>query len=455
MPGRVWLIRAALAVIMAAAIHGAPAWAGPFDLYGLGARWPALGQAGVLADDAAAAHYNPAGVASAPDAEAVVGYASAMPRLKINDVAQDHVPDTRGVQAMMALPFDLGAIRAGAGAAVFIPDTRLMRVRLTPPAYPQFVQYGHTSQRFAISVAAGVRLWDRVSLGAGAAFLGKVGGEGVAYDLALRGSYQAARARGEVTIEPAVAPAAGATVRILPWLEAGVSYRGALKLDLALDARAQTEIADFGLAGPLSVAVAAANYWSPARLALGAALRPAETLALYVEGTYRRWRSYPGAAAKVDVAINIRPQGNADGVDFNPDVYDNTFAPLVLNDTFSPAVGAEWRLGEGRARPVIRGGYSYVPSPVPDDTGPWNYVDGPRHTVSLGLGADFADFTAVLVRPLSVDAYFAFSQVSAREFIKEDLADAYPALTSGGRIWAAGAAITVRFPAAFAAEEKP
>ncbi len=75
-------------------------------------------------------------------------------------------------------------------------------------------------------------------------------------------------------------------------------------------------------------------------------------------------------------------------------------SPLVNNwdDTFTFGVGGSWAATESF---VVRAGYAFIPSPIPDDTITPILPDADRHALSLGLGYTIGNHT--------LDAAYTFS----------------------------------------------
>ena len=57
----------------------------------------------------------------------------------------------------------------------------------------------------------------------------------------------------------------------------------------------------------------------------------------------------------------------------------------------------------------MRGGYSYEPTPVPEQIGESNLADSDKHTFSAGRGLELPRLQPILPRPLSLDAHFALT----------------------------------------------
>lgn len=138
------------------------------------------------------------------------------------------------------------------------------------------------------------------------------------------------------------------------------------------------------------------DFVEPERLAWGVWGRPVPAWALSLDLVWQRWSDFRTIHGEVP----------------NP-----PFDDVVLF-----RVGAEW---DALPWLVLRAGYAFEPSPVPPQRGETNYVDGDRHVLAAGAGADLA----VLGWPdLRVDAHVR-SHVTHRRSVTKDaqhLPDASP-----------------------------
>src|SRR5262249_27436966 len=62
----------------------------------------------------------------------------------------------------------------------------------------------------------------------------------------------------------------------------------------------------------------------------------------------------------------------------------------------------------------VRAGYSYEPTPVPDQFGESNLVDCDKHTFAFGAGLELGRLAPVLPRPLAIDAHLAVAWLPER-----------------------------------------
>ena len=68
---------------------------------------------------------------------------------------------------------------------------------------------------------------------------------------------------------------------------------------------------------------------------------------------------------------------------------------LHFEDTWTPAIGVEWRPLTALA---LRSGYAFRPTPAPRASGPFNYLD--NHSHILGFGAEWGFGKVIASRPV-------------------------------------------------------
>ncbi|MBI5641398.1 MAG: outer membrane protein transport protein [Nitrospirae bacterium] len=152
----------------------------------------------------------------------------------------------------------------------------------------------------------------------------------------------------------------------------GLAYRSRIKVKHAGDMRLQN-IAPalqplFGGSEFITDVSAPATF--PDILSLGVAYRPEKELTLSFDLEQVRWSSFKTAELNLD---NEVPQAGI----------TSASAPLDWKDVWTVKFGAEYMLTEKLA---IRGGYAYVPTPVPSHTIEPGNPDATQHNFSLGAG---------------------------------------------------------------------
>ena len=137
--------------------------------------------------------------------------------------------------------------------------------------------------------------------------------------------------------------------------------------------------------------------------------------------TYRRWSQFE----------------NPIGYFATPDDYPAQPEP-GFHDTLVPRLGLEmhWEFKEWLFEPRL--GYSYEPSPAPDQTGFHNYLSNNRHLIGSGIGIHFGDFTLDLAGQVHILQHRTHEKDTEQA---EELASnpGFPSVSHGGwvAVWSA------------------
>lgn len=433
--------RVALAFALALALTGSPARANPADAFGYGMRSPAMGGAGTAAtNDTSAGYYNPAVLGTFKTLRIDLGFQYAQPELSING-NNTQVDASRGVALGLSMPGSIGPVRIGLGGTFFLPNGYYSRTRALAGGQPRFQLYDNRPQRFLFSFNLGASYGDWLAIGAGLSYM-----SGTSGDILLRGRVGFPDANDselmqgfDVDVETIPYPQAGILIKATDWLTFGLSYRGEFELDidLTLDIRGsvggrdQEQVVEDGYFVVNSVA---RDLFQPAQFTAGAAAQLTPDLLVTFDLGYHRWSRFNNPATIIDIDLDVG--------DFNEDI-DITEAPPFpdpnFDDIWVPRIGAEYRVFTGYHLGVdVRGGYSYEPSPAPEQTDENNFIDNDKHTFSFGAGALFSSLTKILPLPFSIDAYAAFTVLPERTHRKMSPADPVGDYAADGWIWNLG-----------------
>jgi len=439
--------RAALLAIAAASAPAAAA-ANPADLFGFGARGAAMGGAqAAAASDGTANYYNPALLARAGDIRIDVGYQLAAPSLLV-DGRDLHVDGSRGVAIDLAVPGRLGRLALAVGTAVFLPDQQLTRIRTLPPTQPRFSLYDNRPQRLLLAANVAIAIGDRLSLGGGIAYMSSAAGT-----VALRGVLGFPD-RNDSDLDLAIDvdlrtiryPELGAALRVLPWLDVGVTYRGGFRLviDQAFDLRG-----DIGSPGRDPIVADAyfklhsisQDQFQPAQLVAGAWARLTPRLGVAFDLGWHRWSAFENPAAHIAIELDVGEFN--DLVDLPPPA---SLAAAHFADIAVPRLGVEWIAhAAGGRQLLLRAGYVFEPSPAPEQIGESNFIDNDKHTASLGAGVVLPHLGAEVPRPLGLDAFVALTVLAPRDHHKLSPVDPVGDYRSSGRVLSAGLMSRWRF----------
>ena len=306
-----------------------------------------------------------------------------------------------------------------------MPDQFIARIQAAPASEPRFVLLGNSPDRIVIVPVLALRPWRWLSIGAGVTLLADAAGNGIAFDVGLVAGEKVSRAAIDVSLPIRAALVAGMVVTPTPRLRLGLAWRGALDLDVRIDILARVDIAG-AVQGTTAIALRAASYYTPRRLALGAALDITPRLTAFAELAWLDWSAFDGAVAELRIAIAL-------GV--VPPLVQSQITAQPFSDTWVPRAGVEYR-GQLGAHVGLAGrlGFSYERSPVPDQTGLTSFADNDRVIVTAGAGVQLIDLLPALELPLRFDAAVGWHELIDRTAIKD--ASVLPGrdFTSGGRM---------------------
>jgi long-chain fatty acid transport protein len=431
-----------------AALSSGRARANPLDMFGAGARAASMAGANTAAAmDASANYYNPALLALLPRMEIDIGYRLAKPVLQIE--GQDlGVDSARGGRIAFGMPGHIGAVHIGMGVSVYLPDQHLIRIRSLRQEQPRFSLYDNRPQRLSLLVTFAARVSDRLSIGGGLGYVtdtkGSVGLDGrVGFPMADDSDLALAL---DVDVDSIAYPVLGLSYRARPWLRLAASYRGGVQpvTDLAVsitgDIGADNRdpiVAD----AAIDLRSVSLSHFQPAQLSAGfdALLSPRWRLA--GDLSLHRWSAYENPAAQLTTAIDVG-QFN----EFLDPPQAALLAPSHFHDILIPRIGIELLAQRGAGHDLhLRAGYSYEPTPAPEQVGITNFVDNDKHTTSVGAGLTLREWSSILLEPLSIDASLALATLPSRAHRKLSPVDPVGDYHSAGQVWQFFTTTRIRF----------
>lgn len=413
------------------------ALANPLDSFGFGARAIGLGGAyTAVVDDFSANYYNPAAVAASPDLRLELGYIYMDPQLTLNG-ADLGVDASRGIYGGVILPAELFGHRVGASVALYMPDSRITRLRSLPQRQPRFVLYDNRPQRIVISTSVAVQIIGDLHLGAGLTFLAntkgnlKVDGDVRLFD----GDQTALLSAVDVNLESVRYATVGLLYKPGRW-RFGVTFRDEFVLRLDMDVLVSGRIINdvdpdnietLVEEGSFLLLSRNTNLFSPRQVAFGIAYQADRWLVAF-DLTWLQWSAFPAPTAIVDVELDL-----GDLLDFAVPPNERPVAPN-FHDIAVPRVGVEVEvLRTADVGVVLRTGYFFEPSPAPDQPGETNYIDADKHGLSFGLGLSLRNLEPTLSKPLEFDLAFQHIWMVERPYEKTDPADVIGDFVAGGR----------------------
>ncbi len=424
---------AAIVALAFALAPTAPAAGDPLDEFGFGGA--AAGTAGARTATATgpeAAHHNPAGIALGDEPTVMIGWGYGAMHLQLDGRPTD-VLDAHGTSLGLAVPIRVSpTVRLGAGLALYLPDPFLARVQLRPLTEPNFVLLGNDPHRVVVEPVVGLAYADKLAVGVGASILADARSRQLVFDVGVVGGEKVGQAALDVELPLRAAPLLGLWLRPDPRVRAGVTWRGELSLDLALDIRANVQVAGV-VTGDVLVAVRARNYFTPGRLTGGLAVDVSDDLTVAADVAWNRWSAYPPPP---DLSVLI-------ALDLTPPLVATDRPPSNFHDTVDVRVGGEYRRPGGLGL-AARGGVAYRPSPVPAQLGLTSYADGDRLEVTAGGGVRLG-WAPIFVHPIDLDLALQWQHLDGRLTVKDAGLVPGQAFSSSGDVVHLGLTSTVRF----------
>jgi long-chain fatty acid transport protein len=435
----------ALAIVL---LFGATARANPIDAFGFGARGGGMANAGAaVSDDASANYYNPAGLVHGRETRIDIGYRVSQPFLKMNgrDVGVDA---SRGFAVGIAAPGHISKFRFAFGVGLFLPDQRVTRVRSLPYEQPRFVYYDNRIQRIFLTANLALQIIPGLYVGAGITFMSRTQGT-----VNLRGIVAVTNAdesqlqtKIDVDLVAVRYPQAGIWWDATRWVTLAVTYRHSFRLDLDQAFRVDGSVGNPGLPpivaqGYFAARVLNSDMFQPWQLTAAAAVRLLKPLLVTVELTYARWSEFPTPASQLSIGLDVGQ--------FNSMVHippPRNYAAPFFHDIVIPRVATEWRARDSRRLGIdVRFGYSYEPTPVPEQIFDSNLADSDKHTFSTGIGLELRKLDPILAHPLTLDAHLAVTYLPDRANHKLDPLDKVGDFTAGGAIVSFGLGMRLKF----------
>ncbi|MBN1947093.1 MAG: outer membrane protein transport protein [Bradymonadales bacterium] len=409
-----------------------PAAAGPFDLFGFGTRTIGMGQAiTAVADDYTATFYNPANLVLRKDirlgAEFLLGLSAL--EIDLDQPSADHTPIEPETYAgfTLGLLFPLGgkvAYRFAIGAALHLPTEQILRIESYDPLVPRWYLADSLVHKFHFLLGLGFEATRWLSVGVGFQALASIMGETeIDVDWVNEEfTYRTLRSELHLTMSPVVG------LRLTPFdrLTVGLSWRGEMELEFR-----QPIHFDFGEALDTTLVASGHALYTPHVLSLGLAYQVIERRWLAsLELRRAFWSQAPDPALyfALDMSGRLLEGLGAEGdFDFLP-------GPSGLpgfRDILTVHVGSELTLGRHL---LARMGYHYRPTPLPQQVGLSNYVDGDAHTLGAGIGIRFADPLEIDQSPISIELSGALSILPEQQIEKLSGSDPVGDYTCQGQI---------------------
>jgi long-subunit fatty acid transport protein len=179
---------------------------------------------------------------------------------------------------------------------------------------------------------------------------------------------------------------------------------------------------------------------------LGLAYRILPDLLVSADITYNRWVDFlsPSLEIHTDIKLPVIPLELLPGKVEDPN----------FSDTVTVRFGAEYTVIQTSWSDfILRGGYAYDPSPVPEQTGWSNWLDGNKHIFSVGIGLGLKRLFGKdlgKTRP-EFQSVFQYQYIAPTHHTKTadipkfDINPGYPTIEGEGDVYFFGVAVAVEY----------
>lgn len=404
-----------------------------------------LGRAGaIVADDSgpAAAFDNPAALARLKGPALHTGFQLAMPQLGIktdrqlaaDDPLRPAIPaPVAGFAVGFGVPLDLIVKdRLSIGLSAYLPSVVLVRARAYDPARPSYYVYDSATEHYEIFAGAALKLTDWLSLGIGTRLGAGQGGEATLVLDPVRNRFTRQELdTSQFTVNSVIAgvlvgPVALGTDDVKA--RAAFVVRDRSSFDVILPASLTLGGLDVGLVLDL---VTLSNF-SPRVWTGGLQLDLFEHTEVALDVQYAQWSEAPSPFLKVSNDISgegLARLGFGEALDAPGPGQERVISPGFV-DTVNVRAAVESEVQDGL---VVRGGYGFRPTPVPDQTSATNIVDNTSHTLAIGAGVR-ADLPLVAERPFWFNVSYQAVLMAPRRGEKTSARDAVGSWESTGAV---------------------
>lgn len=411
--------------------------ADPTRMIGFGPRGMAHAGAMLTVEDPLAAAINNPSMLAMSDGklELGAGYSYAQPVIKLNGERSD-ILAPRGIHAGLALPFSHKNWNFGIGLAAHIPDRFLLRVHTLPATQPRAIMWDSPPHRLVANVGFGVGFKKLISLGVSASIFGRFEGEYLDIEIDASAGRTRATANFNFDFPILITPVAALTVTPRDWIRISARYTGQVDYHFNLPIVANVTIPGTSVNGPLGLLFSGTSTYVPREAVIGAGF-DIKKLTLGAELSFQNWKALANAAAGIITDFDEDELGievpATSFIQVAPD-YRNTFSPRAL---------ASYDFEVDIYTITLRGGYAFVPTPVPSQRELTNFADSNRHIV--GLGGTLAFHWPMLKSNVELDLGAQLQRITRREMEKENPVSPGGDLSIRGMVYGISAAGRISF----------
>ncbi len=366
--------------------------------------------------------------------------------------------DTDGI--MLGIGYPLGW-RFGFGIGVYLPREGLLRLEPENPSIPYYVMYQNRNNRFTLSPAFAFQIVDGLSIGLGAQVGAKAklyasanvtadidafsseSEEGTDLDANIALDIRAVDIAAVPTVQPVVglqlnfgafAPNDAGLKGLLERFGIGATYRGVWRVDTVAQVVAgvngtvrfddDTLLLSTLLEEPLDLTIEDLTaFYNPPTVSLGVT-GGYDIFQFSLDAVWTKWSGFrplavPAGGLGIDALAGVSIQVDL-GTDLPPPSFHDTWTLRTGFDLALPLMPSKPMKAVGSLEVGVHGGYAFVPSPVPEQTGLSNYMDADRHVAALGLGLQLGKLNGVSKGPIRFDLAGQYHQLVRTTSVKVD-----------------------------------
>jgi long-subunit fatty acid transport protein len=413
-------------------------FAGALNLYGYGAENISLGNATVsLPLDAFSQNYNPALMSLEPRSLFSFGLDGAITSFEsinrvivdtpslgatqvtvgdVNTATPDSFLATLACQTPLSLkkkdPIHLGFYLAS-------PVQRMLGIDTQDSFQPQYAMYLSDTQKLVAGLNTSIRFFDRFSIGLGAELYFGQGVTGILRQPAGGNS----TSRLKVDVKPQIAPIIGTEFEVSRFWKLGASYHA--KEDFQTNINLQDSIS---LLGPVPVNFTARTSYNfePETFRAGLSFTDDKTGVAF-GADWQRWAGFSGTTVILNYSTFTGTFGQ-------------TLPPTPYHDVIVLHGGVEHKFSIN----TLRAGYTFMPTPVPEQSGESNILDSDKHVVAVGWGHTFE--TELIDGLVKLDLAAFVQMLQPKQVIKNSSQSVgYPGYKIGGTIYGYSSTLTLQF----------
>jgi long-subunit fatty acid transport protein len=409
-------------------ISAPTAYAGIFDLYGLGPLGVAAAGAQTATTRAgAAAFYNPARLTADKRPSISIAASGVFPDFYVETAPNSPRPaklPQANVGAVFTAVSPLGERwdnPFAIGLAGFVPLHRFTRIDAVDPATPHFPLHEELPSRLTLVASAGWEVVDGVRIGAGGQLrVALAGRANFSLDTQQR---RVVRRTIDTDLDASLAPILAAAWEPLDFLSVGLTWRGAVSIDYSLPIDIQ-----FQDAGSVEIAIDGTSLYTPASASLGVGLHlGAWTLSADLQ--LLLWSAAPSPAAHFSALVNF-DELDPDASDDSALNFETVEVQPGWRDVLVPRVGVRFAPEQTRQwQWSVTSGYAFRPSPIPSQVGYSSYLDSATHQIGFGAALGTGEHEL----QLSTGANILINRDTTKDPNRDSIGTGD--LSAGGSVW--------------------